>query len=95
MKIARLSGRRAKTQTFAVAGGELTLTRAQMMELYVLSRRGQAKELSLIHIFGRVNEEIRGKTAQNIQNGVGGFMGDAAAFLYQTGMSVEIGRAHV
>ena len=48
MKIARLSGRRAKTQTFAVAGGELTLTRAQMMELYVLSRRGQAKE----HLYG-------------------------------------------
>ena len=48
MDIARLSGRRAKTQTFAVAGGELTLTRAQMMELYVLSRRGQAKE----HLYG-------------------------------------------
>ena len=40
------------------------------------------------NMVGRVNEEIRGKTAQNIQNGVGGFMGDAAAFLYQTGMSV-------
>ena len=48
MDIAGLSGRRAKTQTFAVAGGELTLNRAQMMELYVLSRRGQAKE----HLYG-------------------------------------------
>ncbi len=44
MDISKLSGRRAKTQTFDAAGGELTLTRAQMMELYVLSRRGQAKE---------------------------------------------------
>lgn len=48
MDISKLSGRRAKTQTFTVAGGELTLTRAQMMELYVLSRRGQAKE----HLYG-------------------------------------------
>lgn len=43
MDTAKLSGKRAEKQAFEVSGGELTLTKAQVMELYLLSKRKQAK----------------------------------------------------
>lgn len=44
----KLSGRGAKLHTFQVAGGELKLTTAQIMELYLLNQREQARG----HIYG-------------------------------------------
>ena len=44
----KLSGLGAQTHTFQVTGGELTLTTAQIMELYLLNKREQARG----HLYG-------------------------------------------
>jgi hypothetical protein len=46
--IKKISGQRAEVKSFKVRGGELKLTKAQIMELYLLNKRKQAWE----HIYG-------------------------------------------
>ena len=46
--MSKLSGRSAQAQTFQVIGGELTLTKANIMELYEANKREQARG----HIYG-------------------------------------------
>lgn len=48
VKLNELTGTKAKKQTFQVMGGTVELTKANIMELYVLSRREQAQG----HIYG-------------------------------------------
>ena len=44
----KLTGKKAKTTTFRLKSGEVELTKAQIMELYVLSKREQAQS----HLYG-------------------------------------------
>lgn len=48
VNLQELTGKKAKKQTFQVKGGTVELTKANVMELYVLSRREQAQG----HIYG-------------------------------------------
>ncbi|MEG1776481.1 MAG: hypothetical protein RR367_08230 [Clostridia bacterium] len=43
MKVKELSGDKAKKQRFEVTGGSIALTKAQIMELYELNKRAQAR----------------------------------------------------